>query len=576
MKTWFAPPRAYLSLFLLTLMFRIATALPLTNAGYMDASYAMHVAENLARGRGFIEEVLWNYLDNPAGLPHPSNLYWMPLPSILIAPLYALLGVSYRAAQIPFVVLSSLVPLVAFYVARRIFARDDYAWTAALFTAFSGFYTIYWVSPDNFTPFALTASLCLVFIARGVEREGERARERESGGAKERTCERAKERGGGKREFFIAGIFAGLSHLARADGLLLVVIAPLGLYALRTTQYSSKVSGFKFSRFAFYVLHLTVSCLLPTAYFLLGYLLVMTPWFARNYLAIGAVLPRAGTRTLWLTSYDELFRFTDDLTWQRYLDWGIGNIVASKLRAAWVNFLVIAFGALQIFLAPFALIGLWHARRRVELFPFFVYAPLLYLAMVLAFTFPSMRGSMLHSAAALLPFFAAVAPRGIDAAVEWIARRRRAWNAAQAARVFRIGFVALAIFLAVYLYALGVFPIGGGASDIPLWNLRDIEYVEIARWLDAHARADDVVMVVDPPAFYNLSHRRSIVIPTDSIEAIFLAARKYNARYLVLQFDHPKPLNDVYRGTMTVPDLVQVAEFRDGNNRPVMLFEVTR
>lgn len=563
-KRWFIPPRAYLTLFVITLAFRIATALPLTNAGYMDASYAMHVAQNLARGRGFVEDVLWNYLDNPTGLPHPSNLYWMPLPSILIAPFYVLFGVSYRAAQIPFIVLSSLVPLVAFYIAHKIFQRDDYAWTAALFTTFSGFYTIYWVSPDNFTPFALTASLCLVFVARGMEREGARAKERDSKRAMGR---------GGAREFFVAGIFAGLSHLARVDGLLLVVVAPfaLCLYAIRHTQYARfQVSGFRFhvSRFAAY-------CLLPTAYFLFGYLLVTAPWFARNHLTVGAVLPSAGTKTLWLTSYDELFRFTDDLTFQRYLDWGVGNIVASKLRAAVINVLVIVFGALQIFLAPFALIGLWHARRRIELLPFFIYAPLLYLAMVLAFTFPSMRGSMLHSAAALLPFFTAVAPYGIDASVEWVARRRRTWNAAQAARVFRVGFVALAIFLAIYLYASGVFPIGG-ASDIPLWNSRDIEYVEIARWLDAHARADDVVMVVDPPAFYNASQRRAIVIPTESIEAIFLAAKKYNARYLVLQFDHPKPLNDVYRGAMTVPGLTRVAEFRDGNSRPAMLFEVMR
>ncbi|MEW5719877.1 MAG: hypothetical protein AB1817_14710, partial [Chloroflexota bacterium] len=157
MKMWLTPPRTYVSLFFITLIFRIATALPLTYAGYMDASYAMHIAENLARGRGFVEEVLWNYLDNPAGLPHPSNLYWMPLPSILIAPFFALFGASYRVAQIPFVVLSSLLPLFTFYLTRKFFARDDYAWIAALFTAFSGFYTIYWVSPDNFTPFALTA-----------------------------------------------------------------------------------------------------------------------------------------------------------------------------------------------------------------------------------------------------------------------------------------------------------------------------------------------------------------------------------------------------------------------------------
>lgn len=522
----------YLSMFAITLSFRLATALPLEYAGYMDASYAIHVAENLARGQGFVEHVLWNYLDNPAGLPHPSNVYWMPLPSLLIAPCFIFLGVSYRVAQIPFVLLSSLLPLFTFYLTRRLFARDDYAWTAASFTAFSGFYTIYWVSPDNFTPFALTASMCLVVIARGVETKS-------------------------ARYFFGAGILAGLSHLSRADGLLLLAVVPVVLFFNRATFSPRNI-------------------LLSTFYVLLGYLLLMSPWFLRNYLALGSLYPSAGTKTLWLTNYDELFRFADDLTMPRYLAWGFDNILASKLQAAFVNLLVVSFGVLQIFLIPFAIVGLWQNHRRKEFQPVFVYAILLYLAMTLVFTFPSMRGTMLHSSVALLPFLAAAAPPGIDAFVQWIARRRRTWDVTLASRVFRFGFIALSIFLAGWLYAQGVFPIGGGSREIPLWNQRDIEYASIARWLDQNARADDIVMVVDPPAFYNASHRRAIVIPTDSVEAIFDAARRYNARFLILQFDHPKPLNALYRTRVTIPGLNRVAEFPDGTGNLTTLFELAR
>jgi hypothetical protein len=41
--------------------------------GYMDADYYYAGGRTLATGHGFTEMVLWNYLDNPAGLPHPSN-----------------------------------------------------------------------------------------------------------------------------------------------------------------------------------------------------------------------------------------------------------------------------------------------------------------------------------------------------------------------------------------------------------------------------------------------------------------------------------------------------------------------
>ncbi len=542
-------PRAhpYVSIFIITLVFRVVTALPLQQAGYMDASYTLHIAENLSHGRGFVEDVLWNFLDRPAGLPHPSNLYWMPLPSLLIVPLFALFGASYRIAQIPFVVLSSFLPLFAFYLSRKIFAREDapspgaleprsndasnYAWAAALFTAFSGLYTIYWVSPDNFTVFALTASLCLYAMARGIQL-------------------------GSARYFFAAGALAALSHLSRADGLLLLAVAPLAML----TQKSPRTARY---------------FLLFTFYLLLGYFLLMSPWFLRNYFAVGSAYPSAGTKTLWLTNYDELFRYADDLTLSRYLSMGVGSIITSKIAAAARNIFIIVFADLQLFLLPFAVIGIWQLRKRIELIPFLVYAALLYLAMTLAFTFPSWRGSLFHSASALLPFLAVAAPPGIDAVVHWMARRRRTWDAALAARFFLVGFVALAIFLSFFLYAQGVFPTRVGApSEIPLWNQRDAEYPEIARWLDQNARADDMVMVVDPPSFYNTSHRRAIIIPTDSLDAIFDATRQYRARYLILEFDHPKPLHDLFQQRTDVPGLQPVADFHDALGRPVTLFEV--
>ncbi len=529
-SAWFRPPRAYLALLAITLLFRVATTLPLQQAGYMDASYVIHVAENLARGRGLTEQVLWNYLDRPAGLPHPSHLYWMPLPSLLAAPFMAWLGPSYRAAQVPFILLSLLLPLFAFYLSRRIFARNDYAWAAAAFTAFSGYYTVYWVSPDSFTPFALTAALCLYATARGL----------------------ASGRG---RYFFAAGILAALSHLSRADGLLLIAIPPLALLLRRV----SLGRGLQF-----------------TVYCFLAYLFVMSPWFIRNYAAVGTPYPSAGTGTLWLTEYDEFFSYALPLTVTRYLDWGLIPILVSKLQAGAINLIIITFGNLQVFLAPFALIGLWRLRRRVEMLPFLIYAVALYLAMTLVFTFPSMRGSMLHSSAALVPFFAVAAPPGIESAVQWVARRRRTWQPAQAARFFAVGSTGLAVFISLFIYAQGVFgsPLNN-TGPLLLWNQRNAEYAAIADWLDRNARAQDVVMAVDPLAFYNAGHRRAVMLPTNGIDAVFGAAQQYQVRYLILQFDHPKPLGDLYRGRTAVPGLTRVADFRDAAGRPVFLFVIT-
>ncbi len=549
MRRWFESPRAYILLLTITLVVRIATALPLHQAGYMDASYAIHVAENIAVGRGLTEDVLWNYLDQPAGLPHPSNLYWMPLPSLLIAPFFVLFGISYRVAQIPFILLSLIPPLFAFHLGRRVLGRDDYAWVGALLTIFSGFYMVYWVSPDNFTPFAVTASLCLYSVARGVETN--------SG-----------------RYYVAAGVLAGLSHLSRADGILLLAAVPIALL-IAPSDIPSSPSSYDLTKstFTHHVSRITHHVLRFTLYALLGYLFVMTPWFARNYLAVGTPYPSAGAKTLWLTSYDELFRFADDLTPARYLAWGLVPIIESKVVAVFRSLLVISFANMLLFLTPFVLIGLWRLRKCIEFLPFLIYSFLLFWVMVLAFTFPSWRGTLLHSGIALLPFCAVTVPLGIDAAVRWVARRRRTWDVSRALPVFQIGFVVLAIIVSFYIYGGGLFGSSAG-RDSPLWNERDIGYLDIARWLDRNARDNDIVVAGDPPSFHNVSHRRTIVIPSDSVDAVLAAARQYRASYLVLDHDYPGPLKDLYEGRTTVQGLSPVVSVRDPAGHPVILFEV--
>src|SRR5512134_2991683 len=89
--------------------------------GYMDADYYFAGGIQLAEGRGFTEPYLWNYLDNPKGLPHPSHTYWMPLASIVSGAGMGLAGQSaYAAGRLPFILLSACVPLLTAALALRI------------------------------------------------------------------------------------------------------------------------------------------------------------------------------------------------------------------------------------------------------------------------------------------------------------------------------------------------------------------------------------------------------------------------------------------------------------------------
>jgi hypothetical protein len=540
-RTLLAGRWGYIVLGMLALAFRIGTAIPIQRAGYMDASYTLHIAENLAQGRGFVEQVLWNYLDGPTKLPHPSNLYWMPLPPVLASASFILFGASYHAAQLPFVLLSSIPPLFAYYLSRRVSSRiglasgevAPYGWMAALLVTFGGFYAIYWVAPDNLTPFAVSTDSALLFMAIALQRD------RLPG-----------------LVWFAAGCLAGLSQLARADGFLVLAVVPIALCLSRRSP-----------------VHAAMDCIFAAS----GFLLVLAPWLARNYAAIGTFLAPGGVRTLFLTSYDDLFRYNvTDLTLSGYIDWGGANIVASKLNALGFDLLVLIFGGMQIFLAPFAAIGLWRLKGTVEFRLFLLYALLLTLAMAFIFTFPGIRGSMLHSSAALVPYFAVAVGPGLDASIRWVSRHRRRWDERSARVFFRRGFVALACGLTLFLYSQAVFGLFAfGPPTMPVWNARDEEYAAIGQQLEkAGVSALQPVMTVDPPSFFNETKRRSIYLPTDGLDAVFQAARQFGAHYLVLENDHPVPLNSLYAGRVQVTGLKPVANFQDALGRPVVLYEI--
>jgi hypothetical protein len=566
--------------FTFTLLVRLIAALPIQQPGYMDAYYYYDGAEALYRGLGFNEEFIWNYLDDPQGIPHPSHLYWPPLSSILAYLSFLVFGPSYRAAQLPFVLFSAALPLITYYVSlqfasglggnnRKPVKGDTplssrpvgltpnrrHAAAAAFFTIFSGFYTLYWASPDSFAPFAVMASLSLVTMARGL-------------------------RGEGPWWFALSGALAGLSHLTRADGILLVGVLMVVIFLDTFGPLSS------IPRPAHRLKRLLPSLLLALA----GYTLAVSPWFYRNWLAVGTPFPSAGTRTLFLRNYDELYSYGRELTWQHYLTWGWGAILQSKLKAIGINLVRLVAENMLIFLAPFILVGLWRLRRRLEYLPFFIYGALLYLTMTLAFTFPGVRGGLFHSGGALLPFLFAAAMPGLDTVIAWIARRRPRWDISLAQRMFTIGFVALAFFLSAFIYVRGVFgdqPLrqaqgrllrqaqgrllrqAQGRLLTPAWNHGDQVYADIAAWLDENAPPEAKVMVGNPPGFYYFSHRPGVVLPNEDMDTVLQACDRYGVEFVILDQNRPRPLQEVYSGEASHPRLLLRQTFG-----PAKLFEV--
>jgi hypothetical protein len=502
-------------------------AWPINQPGTMDSHYYYGGGRSLLQNRAFVEPYIWNYLDDPPGLPAPSHLYWMPLPSILVALAQALLGQTFAAAQIPFVLLAAAFPLVSYGTSWTLSHNRRHSLVAGLLTVFSGFYVPYWTIPETFAPFAVAGSLALYGLGRWME-------------------------AGDDRWLLGAGFLAGLGHLCRADGLLLLGTGLLWVLLRRLRRPKAFIRS--------------------TAALLVGYLIVMAPWFARNWHLIGRPLSATGTGTIFVQSYDELFGYGRLPSLEHYLAWGWENIARSKLEAGWSSLQTFIAVNNLIFLTPLSLIGVWATRRRSFLWPAWAYGAALYGAMTLLFTYPGMRGGLFHSSAALLPALFAASMVGLDAAVGWVARRRRRWHRQRAQRFFSLGLVALAAGISLLIYSSRV--IGTGSWADPSWNQADGAMVQIGRWIKAHTEEEPVVMVGNPPAFTYHTGLWSIVLPNEGVADTVRAAQRYGARYMVLDQNRPTPLAALYNGQETHPALAVVWDERLGAPAGTVVLEI--
>jgi hypothetical protein len=504
--TW----RNYILLALLGLILAILVAAFQSAPGYMDADYYYSGGLQLAQGHGFTEPYLWNYLDDPVGLPHPSFAYWMPLASLLAAAGAALFGPdSWLAARNGFFLVAASIPPLTAALAWSFSRRRDLALVSGLLAVFSAFYLPYLQVTDTFGLYMLLGGIFFLLLS-GI---GSSAK---------------------SRSFFIMflflGLVAGLMHLTRADGLLWLLVALIAVFLFRKPEYPRS------------------SILIALFLTLVGYLAMMVPWFIRNVLVFGSPLGPGGTRMIWLTTYDQLFAYpASRLTFSTWWQAGLASILKARLWALGINLERTLAEQGEIFLLPLIGIGLWHLRRdrRIQLAGL---AWLLTLAMMtVVFPFAGARGGFFHSGAAVQPVWWALAPIGLDRVTEW-GRRKRGWDAKQAGMIFRPALVVLAVLLSASIFwgkIIGsnrVEVSGSGASSsaavplAPLWSQENIAYEQVAAFLvKMGASASDIVMVANPPGFHLASGNPAIAVPDGDTSTLLEVAERYNAIYLVLE-----------------------------------------
>ena len=505
----------YLILFVVGLTVSLVAAGLQSVPGYMDAEYYYSGGLRLANGAGFNEPFLWNYLDDPVGLPHPSHTYWMPLPSLVAAAGMLLTGSrSFLTARLFFILLAACIPLVTALLSEELGQNATNAMLAGLLAVFPVFYMVYTTNTETFTLYMLLGGMFFWTAAKKIP------------GAPKTLLARS----------FLLGIIVGLMHLTRAEGI--IWLLPAGLVIIYETLKMRRMGGgvpdAQFVlRIAMYII--VIFC---------GYLLIMFPWYARNLRIYGSLMSPGGSKTLWMTNYDQTFVYpADSLTPATWLEMGWQFHVAVRWNALLTNLKNLLGVQAEIVLLPLILLGAWKLRKK----------PLLWLAglvwlmilgvMTVVFPYSGARGGYIHSGAALQPLFWVLAIRGLDAFISFGSRVRN-WDVRMAKPVFGSGLIALSIFLTVTIYYARIF---GGEIANPVWERSWKEHVEIQTDLTEYGlQADSIVVINNPPGFFAATGQPAIVIPDGDITTLISVAERYHASYMALQKDHVAGLEMLY------------------------------
>src|SRR5215208_431895 len=509
--------RYYIILFVLGLIVPFAVSRFQSLPGYMDADYYFAGGVQLANGHGFSEPYLWNYLDDPASLPHPSHTYWMPLASIVSALGMWLTGQStYAAGRLSFILLTACVPLLTATLAFHVSHQTRLAMVSGFLSIFSLYYAPFMPVPDNYALFMLLGS---AFLLIAPFKQGWVA--------------------------LALGALAGLMTLARSDGLLW-----LGLAGLTVVWKSSPVDDGQRNTVKAWLFRVIPAGLLV----LFGYMLTMGFWHIRNVELFGSFLTPGGGRLLWLQNYNQTFIYPPvSLTRESFLQAGWDLALQNRIRAFSANF-GNAFGAQGgIFLFPFILIGLWQLRHELRTKLAITGWLLLFAIMTIIFPFAGSRGSFFHAGAAFQPYWWVAAPIGLDALISW-ARRRGQFTDKNAPYFLQGMLVLLAIFMTGYLVNFRVVSSG--------WAKDDFIYPAVEKMLFDHGiQPQDVVIVRNPPGYFIASGRSSVSLPFGDESTILSVAKKYDARYLVLEKGGTFPtIQDLYDDPHSNPSFVYLGE----------------
>lgn len=391
---------APLGLFLIALIARAIVAVAVPFPASEDSAYYVMVARNLLEGRGLVSNAIWSYATPPLTLPKPAFELWMPMSTFVSAASMAVLGHTYAAAQLGSVLLGALVAPLTWLMGLQAAAaagltgrrQATVALTAGALVAVFGPFLVAAAVPDSTTPFLIFGLVAALLMPRAL-------------------------RPGAMRARLGVGLALGLAYLSRSEAIWLGLTYLLLLVQAR--RGGQTASG-------------QPSLLRNLGPVLIGGLIAVVPWLARNAATFGSPFAGQALENALITRNEQIFAFVDRPSVADFLGQGIVGIVghqAAGLLHQLVNVLLIpAF--------PVGLIGIVAAlamrrspamRQPTALRALLLSGLLIFLATGLLFPVATLWGTFLHASGPLLAGLCVTAALGMDALIARV-RTARAWT----------------------------------------------------------------------------------------------------------------------------------------------------
>ena len=411
--TWLVPA----GLFLLALAVRLVVIPIVAFAPNEGAAYYVGVAANLVSGHGLVSNAVWSYATSPQVVPKPAFELWMPLASLVAALPMTILGGTLAAAQLATAVLGAVVAPLAWVMGRDAAGAAGLderrtrgvAITSGLLAAVLAPFVAATAGPDSTTPFLVLGTLAAVLMPRALPAGP-------GTGAGAGTAAGTVAGGTVRRSWpgFALGIALGLAYLSRQEAIWLALTFLLLLTIRLRGQRPRRV------------LREGVGALAPVV---IGGLIMVLPWLARDLADLGSPFPGQAVENLWLRRNEDIFAWADRPSAAAYLARGAGALIGDRLGA--IVHQLIAVLLLPAF--PVGLLGLVAVvslrrspalRGSTALTASLMAGGATFLATALLFPVATQWGTYLHSAGPLLVGLIVATALAGDALLARVSARR--------------------------------------------------------------------------------------------------------------------------------------------------------